>query len=105
MIRLENASTMRADDEQYRLVSIDTIRAPEGCTGHDWYIYRIAQGENGITGYRRGDLARVRTDVETIVLALNGRRDWTTKSTAKSQRAAAGARRKLPSRFLKGTVP
>ena len=66
-----------ADDEAYRLISIDAVRAPQGCTGGDWHSYRIAQGENGITGYRRGDLAQVKVDVETIVSALNERRQWT----------------------------
>ena len=83
-----------ADDERYRLISIDAVRAPEGCTGTDWHIYRIAQGVNGITGYRHGELARVTTDVEAIVTALNGRRQWTkTKAPSKYQRRAAAARR------------
>jgi hypothetical protein len=64
------------DDDRYRVISIDAVRAPEGCSGSDWHSYRIAQGDNGITGYRRGDLARVTADVETIVTALNGRRRW-----------------------------
>jgi hypothetical protein len=63
----------------YRLVSIDAVPTPEGCAGNDWFIYRIVQRENAITGYRRGPLARVKTDVDTIVMALNGRRDWTTR--------------------------
>jgi hypothetical protein len=64
------------DEDRYRVISIDAVRAPEGCSGSDWHSYRIAQGENGITGYRRGDLARVTADVETIVTALNSRRHW-----------------------------
>jgi hypothetical protein len=64
------------DEERYRLISIDAVRTPEGCTGSDWHSYRIAQGDNGITGYRRGDLARVTAEVETIISALNGRRHW-----------------------------
>jgi hypothetical protein len=66
-----------AGDESYRLISIDAVRAPEGCMGSDWHVYRIAQGGNGITGYRSGDLERVKADVETIVTALNERRQWT----------------------------
>jgi len=82
------------DDECYRLVSIDAVRAPEGCTGGDWHIYRIVQGENGITGYRRGDPARVRTEVEVIVTELNGRRQWSkNKAPAKNRRRAGGAAR------------
>ena len=98
---VDNGSTMdegaarpeqRADDERYRLISIDAVRAPEGCTGNDWHIYRIAQGDNDITGYRHGELARVTTDVEAIVTALNGRRLWTnTTAPSKHQRRAAAA--------------
>ena len=61
-----------ADHESFRLIGIDAVRAPEGCAGSDWHIYRIVQGENGITGYRRGELARVRADVEDIVTAKVG---------------------------------
>jgi hypothetical protein len=76
-----------ADDERYRLISIDAVRAPEGCKGSDWHIYRILQGDNAITGYRRGDLAGVKADVETIVSALNGRRQWTkSKAPSRAQR-------------------
>ena len=82
-----------ADDERYRVISIDAVRAPEGCTGGDWHVYRIAQGQNAITGYRRGDLARVTVEVETIVTALNGRRRWAKDKDAKSQRRAAAAAR------------
>lgn len=60
--------------EDFRLVSISTTRAPSGCAGRDWLVYRIAQGDNVITGYRRGDLATASADVESIVAALNGRR-------------------------------
>lgn len=83
-----------ADDERYRLISIDAVRAPEGCSGTDWHIYRIAQGENGITGYRRGDFAGVTAEVETIVSALNERRQWPKgKAPSHSQRRAAAAAR------------
>jgi hypothetical protein len=73
-----------ADDESYRLISVDAVSTPEGCLGSDWHIYRIAQRENVITGYRRGDLTRVKADAETIVTALNGRRQWAqSKATSK----------------------
>jgi hypothetical protein len=64
-------------DLTYRLVSIDPVPAPAECVGSDWHIYRIVQGENGITGYRRGDVECIRVDVETIVAALNQRRQAT----------------------------
>ena len=88
-------SDQGADAEIYRLVSIDAVRAPEGCTGGDWHTYKIAQGENGITGYRRGDLVRVRAEVGGIVAALNERRQWTKRKavTSTERRAAAAARR------------
>jgi hypothetical protein len=84
-----------ADDEAYRLVSIDTVRAPAGCAGRDWFVYRIAQGGNAITGYRQGSRDKVGTEVETLVAALNGRRQWTKrKPDPKTARRAAAARRK-----------
>ena len=91
-----------ASDECYRLVSIDAVRAPEDCTGSDWHRYRIAQGENGITGYRCGELALVTAQVEAIVTALNERRVWRkSKAPLKSQRrAATAAQRAAP-----GTPP
>ena len=81
-----------ASDERYRLVSIDAVCAPDDCMGSDWHRYRIAQGENGIIGYRCGDLARVTAEVEAIVTALNERREWRkSKAPAKNQRRAATA--------------
>lgn len=59
--------------EAFRLVAIEPARAPEGCVGRDWLVYRIAQGENVITGYRQGDLGAATADVERIVLGLNER--------------------------------
>jgi hypothetical protein len=79
MTRVERTSPPASeggDEDRYRVISIDAVRAPEGCSGSDWHSYRIAQGDNGITGYRRGDLARVTAEVETIVTALNSRRHW-----------------------------
>jgi hypothetical protein len=82
-------------DEVYRILSIVAVRAPEGCLGNDWHVYRIARGENGITGYRRGNLAGVTAEVETIVTGLNGRRQWTKSKalTTSERRTAAAARR------------
>jgi hypothetical protein len=85
-----------AVDESYRLVSIDAVRAPEGCTGADWFSYRITQGMNGITGYRRGNLEQVTAGIEEIVTALNARRGSVRKpeSKARAARAAAAAAEK-----------
>jgi hypothetical protein len=72
------------------LISVDAVRAPEGCAGSDWHVYRFAQGENDIAGYRRGNLARVRAEAEAIVTALNGRRQWSqSKSAPKAPRRGA----------------
>jgi len=82
-------------DESYRLISIDAVRAPEGCTGSNWHVYRIARGEHAITGYRQCDAARIVADVETIVAALNDRRHWAkSKVPTKHQRRAAAAARR-----------
>jgi hypothetical protein len=99
---VETSDTRAAVDESgndtrgegYRLVSIEAVRAPPGCGGKDWFVYRITQGENAITGYRRGDRDRVGAEVDTIVAGLNGRREWTKrKKDAKGERRAAAARR------------
>ena len=64
-------------DPAYRLVSIAAARAPSGCAGKDWFVYRITQGRNNlITGYRRGDLRTATAAVEQIVINLNERRLW-----------------------------
>jgi hypothetical protein len=63
-----------ADGEAFRLVSITSVKAPSGCEGRDWLLYRIAQGVNIITGYRRGDLKTANAEVEKIVASLNERR-------------------------------
>ena len=82
-----------AVDERYRLLSIDAVGAPEDCLGDDWHRYRITQGENGITGYRCGDLARVTLEVAAIVTALNERRDWgKVKAPSKNHRRVTGRR-------------
>ena len=93
LLDLEHAN---AEDERYRLISIETAHAPEGCAGRDWFVYRITQGDNAITGYRRGSREKVSADVETIVTALNGRRQWAKSKTDSkaNRRAAAAARRK-----------
>lgn len=91
-LRVASFDERAAADECYRLISIDAVRAPADCMGSDWHRYRIAQGENGITGYRCGDIARVKADVEAIVTALNERLEWRkSKAPAKNQRRAPTA--------------
>jgi hypothetical protein len=83
--------------ESYRLVSIEAVLTPEGCTGRNWHLYRIAQGENEITGYRCGEIGRVKVDVELIVAALNDRRQWSKGSErARNPRRAAAATKPPP---------
>jgi hypothetical protein len=89
-VPLTDESAGNAPDESYRLVSIESVPAPEGCAGRDWFVYRIAQGANEITGYRRGERAAVSEQVETIVTGLNGRRSWVkSKPSSRAQRRAA----------------
>lgn len=86
---LQDAATRAEDvDESYRVISVDTVRAPAGCSGADWLSYRIAQGKNEITGYRRGSLTSVSAEVATIVAGLNSRREWR-KPEGKAKRRAA----------------
>jgi len=62
------------EDEPFQLESLKTTPAPSGCTGRDWFVYRISQGRNAITGYRRGEQKTVHLEVEQIVIGLNERR-------------------------------
>lgn len=57
--------------ESFRLISIERTTVPSGGTGGDWFVYRIAQGKNTATGYRRGNRGDVGAEVERIVNALN----------------------------------
>lgn len=82
------------EDGVYRLTEVESVEAPHGCAGADWYIYRITQGVNAITGYRRGNHESVRGDAETIVVALNERREWKKlKVSPKDRRKLAAAAR------------
>jgi len=75
-LRTKPAVTAAADlpDDAYRLLSIQHGGAPSGSAGRDWYTYRISQGPNMITGYRRGSLESVTVEVDQIVVGLNERR-------------------------------
>lgn len=94
-LRLTDGKVHDESEKCYRLISIDAAGAPEGCTGEDWFIYRIAQDGNAITGYRCGSLERVSADVQSIVTSLNGRRNWTKNKpiSGRQRRATAAARR------------
>lgn len=83
-----------AAGEAFRLVGVESVTTPEGCSGADWFVYRIAQGANAITGYRRGNRESVSGEAETIVVALNERREWKKSklSPADKRKAAALAR-------------
>jgi hypothetical protein len=78
-----------SDSQRYRLVSIAAAHAPTGCAGRDWLVYRIAQGANAITGYRRGSLEIVSAEVARIIEALNERRRKVKGSGGRPGRPAA----------------
>jgi hypothetical protein len=62
------------NQEEFRLLAITATGTPSGCVGPGWFVYRIAQGENVMTGYRCGDLQSVSAEVAAIVTGLNARR-------------------------------
>ena len=75
------------DELMYELVSIDEAKPPRGSEGSDWFRYQISQGDNLITGYRRGSLRTVKRDVKTIVVGLNERRSGKRKPTTSRSQA------------------
>lgn len=62
------------NDEPFKLLSISNSSPPHGSEGDDWVLYRIGQGPNIITGYRQGNLAVIKANVEQIIAGLNERR-------------------------------
>lgn len=94
-LNAEPADEIR-DAERYRLVSIEAASAPAGCAGRDWFVYRILQGVNAITGYRQGSRAQVTAEVETILEGLNDRRSWGSNKTTHRSERSAGRRRSAP---------
>jgi hypothetical protein len=79
--------------EPYELLSVDRSTAPGGHEGDDWVRYTIAQGSNTITGYRRGNLAALKRELQAVVLALNERRSGKPGRTATGGRPSASARK------------
>ncbi len=74
------------NESMFELVSIDEAKPPRGSEGSNWFRYKISQGENMITGYRRGSLRTVKREVNIIIVGLNERRSGKRKPpTAKSQ--------------------
>ena len=61
-------------DDDYRVLSVLPTEPPGSLEGTNWHCYEIAQGENHIRGYRRGNLDSVRKSVDEIVARLNERR-------------------------------
>jgi hypothetical protein len=71
----DEAMTWRSqNNEPFTLISVEKSEPPEGNQGTDWVHYRIAQGPNEISGYRRGSLASARKAAKEIVANLNERR-------------------------------
>lgn len=62
------------DGLAFRLLSIERHAPPAGSEGKDWFVYKIAQGQNIITGYRRGSAAAVTEEIHRVVEGLNERR-------------------------------
>lgn len=74
------------NESMFELVSIDEAKPPRGSEGSNWFRYKISQGENMITGYRRGSLRTVKREVNIIIVGLNERRSGKRKPpTSKSQ--------------------
>jgi hypothetical protein len=95
VIPVPSATPEPLDAERYQLLSVENVQAPEGCAGRDWFVYRIAQGANAITGYQRGNPESVRLGVEAIVVGLNGRRAWGQKKAAGAHRGRSAAKSRL----------
>lgn len=62
------------NDAEYVLTSLDRSEAPSGIEGDDWFAYKINQGDNEITGYRRGKLTAIKGELKTLIESLNERR-------------------------------
>jgi len=62
------------DPGAFVLRSLDRSAGPDGSEDNDWFRYQIVQGQNVVSGYRRGNVSGVRAYVEGIVTALNDRR-------------------------------
>jgi hypothetical protein len=62
------------NNEPFQLVSVERSDPPEGTQGTDWVQYKIEQGSNTISGYRRGTVAAARKAAKEIVASLNERR-------------------------------
>ena len=60
--------------EPFELSAVDESKAPLEDEGGTWFRYTITQGDNVITGYRRGSRTAVTRAVKAIVADLNERR-------------------------------
>ena len=63
-----------ANQQPYRIASIEPANPPAGAEGSSWFHYVIVQGNNLINGYRQGSLASVTHAIEENVELLNERR-------------------------------
>jgi hypothetical protein len=71
---LQGRISTPAPEDDYRVLSVQPTEPPGNLEGSDWHCYEIAQGENRIRGYRRGNFDSVRKSVDEIVVRLNERR-------------------------------
>ena len=60
--------------QPYEIVSVQRAEPPPCGKGSNWYRYVIAfEGSNSITGYRRGSLKFVTSDLIEMIAELNKR--------------------------------
>ena len=70
----KNIATKTGLGEPFELVAVEESKAPGNGVPGTWSRYTIAQGDNIITGHRKGSRAVVTRAVEEIVADLNERR-------------------------------
>ena len=63
-----------ANQQPYRIQSINPAKPPIGAEGNSWFHYVIIQGDNLINGYLQGSLESVTHTIEENVELLNERR-------------------------------
>jgi hypothetical protein len=86
------------DRLMFRLLSIERHAPPAGGDGNNWFVYKISQGDNVITGYRCGSIGAVTEGVRKVVEGLNerrgvrrGRADLVTRSGTRPAAASASS--------------
>ncbi len=65
---------MSTPSEPFKIIALKAHAAPTMGQGSDWHHYVIAQGDNRIEGYRRGQTKAVTKAIEQMVDQMNERR-------------------------------